>query len=309
MRNINSEELQDGSDTKFIAFKKQFSNLSASAGLSYQPSSIVVLKLNLARGFRAPGIPELSSNGAHEGSNRYEYGQLGLRSEKTFQVDAGIDINVEHISFSASIFYNSIQDFIYYSKLSAVGGGDSIVVDGSDQFVAFQFKQGSARLYGVEFNMDIHPHPLDWLHIENTFSWVRGKLKEMQDGSDNLPAIPAARLINELRADFFRKGKTIKNLYAKLELDNNFAQNNPFTGFNTETATKGYSLLHLGMGGDFTHKGKTLFSLYLAVNNLTDVVYQNHLSRLKYAADNLVTGRAGIYNMGRNMSVKLNVPF
>jgi iron complex outermembrane receptor protein len=39
-----------------------------------------------------------------------------------------------------------------------------------------------------------------------------------------------------------------------------------------------------------------------------DEAYQNHLSRLKYAAVNNATGRAGVYNMGRNFSVKVNVP-
>jgi iron complex outermembrane receptor protein len=39
------------------------------------------------------------------------------------------------------------------------------------------------------------------------------------------------------------------------------------------------------------------------------VAYQNHLSRLKYTADNLVTGRPGVFGVGRNFSVKLNVPF
>jgi iron complex outermembrane receptor protein len=43
--------------------------------------------------------------------------------------------------------------------------------------------------------------------------------------------------------------------------------------------------------------------------NLGDVAYQNHLSRLKYAAENLATGRVGVYNMGRNFSIKLNIPF
>jgi iron complex outermembrane receptor protein len=54
--------------------------------------------------------------------------------------------------------------------------------------------------------------------------------------------------------------------------------------------------------------GKPLFSLYLAGSNLTDVAYQNHLSRLKYTAENMATGRTGVYNMGRNFSVKLNIP-
>jgi iron complex outermembrane receptor protein len=51
-----------------------------------------------------------------------------------------------------------------------------------------------------------------------------------------------------------------------------------------------------------------LFSLNLVGSNLGDVAYQNHLSRLKYAAENLVTGRTGVFNMGRNYSIKLNIP-
>lgn len=307
-RSLDSKSLMDGSDVKFAGFTKNFSNVSASAGLSYEASENAVLKLNLARGFRAPSVPELASNGAHEGTNRYEYGDQDLKSEKSFQVDAGADLNSEHISFSASLFANVVNDFIYYRKLSAVAGNDSIITNGADEFFAFRFSQGNALLYGAEFNLDIHPHPLDWLHFENTFSYVRGRLSEEQDGSKNLPFIPAARLINELRGDFLRKGKVVRNAYLKLELDNTFDQNNPFTGYNTETSTPGYSLFNIGFGGDIASKGKTLFSLYFAANNLTDVAYQNHLSRLKYTAENLVTGRTGVYNMGRNFSVKLNIP-
>jgi iron complex outermembrane receptor protein len=307
-RSIDSKSLMDGSDVKFEGFKKDFSNISASAGMSYEASQNVILKFNVARGFRAPGIPELASNGAHEGTNRYEYGEQDLKSEKSLQADAGIDINSEHISFSASLFYNAVKDFIYYRKLSVAGGGDSIITDGPEEFLAFRFSQGNAHLYGAEMNFDIHPHPLDWLHFENTFSYVRGQLNHEQDGSKNLPFIPAARLINELRGDFLKKGKKVRNLYASIELDNTFAQNDVFTGYNTETATDGYSLLNAGLGGELAVKGKTLFTLFFAANNITDVGYQNHLSRLKYAPENLVTGRLGVFNMGRNYSVKLNIP-
>ena len=133
-------------------------------------------------------------------------------------------------------------------------------------------------------------------------------MSQEQDGSKNLPFIPATRLINEVKADFAKKGKVFRNGFIKVELDNTFAQNNPFTGFNTETATPGYSLVNAGVGGDIVSKAKTLFSLFFAANNIRDVAYQNHLSRLKYAPENLVTGRMGIYNMGRNFSVKVNVP-
>ena len=308
-RSIHSKKLVDGPATKFSPFTKDFSNLSASIGLSYEASSDAVFKFNIARGFRAPGIPELASNGAHEGTNRYEYGEQNLKSEISYQVDGGFELNTEHISLNSSIFYNAINHFIYYRKLSSATGGDSILTDGGNQLLAFRFDQVNAKLYGIEFNLDIHPHPLDWLHFENTFSYVRGLLTTAQDGSKNIPFIPAARLINELKGDFLKKGKSLKNLYVKIELDNTFNQNKPFTGYNTETKTPAYHLLNAGMGVDILSHNKPLFNLYFAANNLTDVAYQSHLSRLKYTAENQLTGRSGVYNMGRNFSVKINVPF
>ena len=56
-------------------------------------------------------------------------------------------------------------------------------------------------------------------------------------------------------------------------------------------------------------RGKKRLSVYLIGSNLTDVAYQNHLSRLKYADINVVTGRRGVFNMGRNITLKVEVPF
>ena len=100
----------------------------------------------------------------------------------------------------------------------------------------------------------------------------------------------------------------MRNLYISAESDYTFAQDHPFTGYNTETATGSYWLVNAGIGADIASKGKTLFSLHFAANNLGDVAYQNHLSRLKYTAINNVTGRQGVFNMGRNFSFKINVP-
>ena len=92
------------------------------------------------------------------------------------------------------------------------------------------------------------------------------------------------------------------------EVEHNFNQNKPFKAYDTETATSGYTLLNASISADVVSKNKTLFSLYLLGNNLGDVAYQNHLSRLKYAAVNELTGRQGVFNMVRNFMVKLNIP-
>lgn len=307
-RSLNSKTFFEGNDLKFAAFDKDFSNISGSIGFAIQPSDLVTIKLNAARGFRAPNMPELASNGAHEGSNRYEYGDKNLKSETSLQLDAGFELNSEHISLEASFFHNHINNFIFYRKLQASNGSDSMVVVDTDLVPAFQFDQSRAKLAGLELNFDIHPHPLDWLHIENMFSYVRGVFFQAIDGSRNIPYIPAARLVSELRADFLQQGKIFRNLSVKVELDNTFSQNKPFKGYDTETGTHGYTLFNAGVGVDIIGKHNTLASIYLSALNIGDVAYQNHLSRLKYAADNLSTGRRGVYNMGRNFSIKVNVP-
>ena len=307
-RKLDSKEFDDGGILKFPAFTRNFFNLSGSAGISYEISGDVILKLNIARGFRAPSIPELGSNGAHEGTSRYEYGKQDLHSETSLQVDGGMEINTDHLSFTSNLFFNRINDFIYYRKVQAMFGGDSIIVDGTDTLTAFRFDQNDAKLFGGEIIVDIHPHPLDWLHIETSFSYVRGMLNKQEDGSHNLPFIPAPKLANELRADFKKVGKRLKNLFFKIELENTFSQNHPFTGYNTETITPGYTLLNGGFGVDISKKEKTLFSIFFAGNNITDVAYQSHLSRLKYLPQNPTTGRVGVYNMGRNFSLRVNVP-
>ncbi len=308
-RNIDVKHLMDSTEIKGNAFKKTFSNLSGSFGATYAVNKTINLKANIARAFRAPGIPELASNGSHEGTTRYEYGDENLKSEISTQADAAFEYNNRHFSVNVSAYYNYFSNFIFYRKLENLSGTDSLVNVGGEAVTAFKFDQEKAHLAGVEIVLDLHPHPLDWLHFQNSFSYVEGRLEKAIEGTKNLPFIPAPRLLTELRADFKKTGDAISNFYIKFEVENNFRQTKAFTAFNTENETPAYTLLNAGFGAGFKNKkDHELCSLNFSVNNIADVAYQNHLSRLKYAAVNPSTGRTGVYNMGRNFSVKLNVP-
>jgi len=304
------QQPKDGAITKFAAFDRNFSNVSASAGISYEASDKVVLKLNAARGFRAPNIAELAANGVHEGTIKYEYGNNNLKPEVSTQVDGGVEFNTQHVSLGANVFYNHITDFIFSRKLISTTGTDSIPAEDNDEgFSAFKYQQTNANLYGGELMLDIHPHPIDWLHFENTFSYVRATASNATDSTKYLPNIPAARWLSELRGNFKKVNGCMRNAYIGLQMDMNFSQNNVFSAYETETPTDGYTLLNANLGTDFVNKNnKTLFSLHFAVNNIGDVAYQSHLSRLKYAPVNELTGRSGVFNMGRTFSVKVAVP-
>jgi iron complex outermembrane receptor protein len=291
-----------------VESNKQFNNISGAIGIEHDISAQLTLKLNISRGLRAPSMAELASYGAHEGTNRFEYGNEALISEKSLQFDAAIEWNNEHMSIAGNVFYNTVKDYIFYQKLTAKSGGDSIIVENGDDLYAFAFRQKDAHLYGAELNVDFHPHPLDWLHVENSLSLIRGQFKEALDGSTNLPGIPSARWLSEIRIEMFKKSKAIRNSFINMQLDNVFAQNNPFVGYNTETQTPNYHLINIGFSTQVQRKNKTLFNVSLVGQNMADVAYQNHLNRLKYGPTNEATGRMGVFNMGRNFSLKINVP-
>ena len=308
-RRLNSKEFFENNTIKFTRFTKNFSNVSGSFGVSYSPVDNLTLKMNVARGFRAPAVPELASNGAHEGTNRYEFGDQNLKSETTLQGDFDIELSGEHVLFTLSAFYNHIDNFIFYSKLNNSAGGDSLVDAGGEMIPAFKFSQHTTNLPGFEALIDIHPHPLDWLHWENSFSYVRGRFTEPVGETRNVPFIPAARWSSEVKTALFPKAKRFQHTIFTIEAVNYFKQNVPFTSFGTETSTPGYLLLNAGFSTSIRSNKRTLFSIYLLGNNLTDKAYQNHLSRLKYSDENVVTARTGVFNMGRNFMIKLNVPF
>ncbi|HBY69090.1 MAG TPA: hypothetical protein DEG69_15890, partial [Flavobacteriaceae bacterium] len=68
----------------------------------------------------------------------------------------------EHFEIFANGFYNSVNDYIFISPT------DQII----DDDIVYTYVQSDAKLYGGEFGLHIHPHPLDWLHIESTFETV-----------------------------------------------------------------------------------------------------------------------------------------
>ena len=302
-----TDKLVSGGIQQFTAFTKVFNGYSGSLGATYQFSDKVYSKFNLSRGFRMPNIGELGANGEHEGVGRYEIGNSNLKPENSLQTDLAFGIDITHLSIELDVFNNSINNFIYLSKLSSKAGTDSIV-DFANPISTFEFKQGDAVLNGGELRIDIHPHPLDWLHFENSISYVQATQKNVSDSTKYLPFTPPTKITSELKADAKRIGKSLRNVFVKVEVENFMAQKNIFSAFGTETATASYTIINSGFGGDVTHKGKVLFSLFVSVNNIADVAYQSHLSRLKYAPANYATGRIGVYNMGRNGSFKIRIP-
>jgi iron complex outermembrane receptor protein len=287
---------------RFKAFTQNFGGVTGSLGVSYRITDNLNMKFNLSRGFRAPNIGELASNGVHDGTVRYEIGDPALKPENSLQVDYQIGYSSPVISAEIDLFANRINNYIFSRKLNGFAGGDSI----TEGYQTYKFVSGNARIWGGEASLDIHP--FDRLHFENSFSYVNSVQLNQPDSTKYLPFTPAPKWKSDLRLDLFRHGNVLRNAYLNIGIEHYFTQNHYYAAYGTETATPGYTLLYAGFGTDLMHKGKRLCTLIVNGTNLTDVAYQSHLSRLKYEPENYATGRAGVYNMGRNFSIKLLVP-
>jgi iron complex outermembrane recepter protein len=255
---------------------RKFNSFNGSAGIKFNVFNNITARLNLATGFRAPNLAELTSDGIHEGTNRYEKGNIDLQNEQNLQTDLALEYKSEHLELFANAFYNKVNNYIFLSP-------NGSMIDNNPVFV---YLQDDATLYGGEFGFHFHPHPLDWLHFESSFETVTGK----RSNSNYLPLIPANSISNILRAEF--DGKLMTKGYAFIKLKSTFSQNN-ISAF--ETTSPSYSLLSAGFGGTIQLLNKDL-NISVSGNNLTDKTYINHLSRLK---------TDDIFNMGRNISVGL----
>jgi len=281
-RNINGDISVSPPQSSFYEkLDRNFNSMNAAIGYKFNLSKKSTVRMNLATGFRAPNLAELTSNGVHEGTNRYEIGNPNLEHEQNVQADISLEYKNKHIEFFVNGFYNTVKDFIFIEPNGEVVGEDDV----------FVYKQENAELYGGEIGFHLHPHPLDWLHFESSFETVVGK----QNNGKYLPLIPANSFANTIKIEPKSTQNRLNNQYAYITLKSVFDQDK--VG-DFEDSSKGYNLVDLGFGGD-VFVFNTALSVRMSAQNIFDQTYISHLSRLK---------TDGIANIGRNISLAVSIP-
>lgn len=304
---------------QFGALKKNFSGPSGSLGATYNFSDKFLLKANLASGFRAPGISELSANGADPGSQIFHVGNSDFKPEFSVQGDFGAFLTLKNVSASVELFDNQINNYIFQQQiLDANGNPERVNADGTSNpnglYSKFTYVQSKARIDGGEFSLDIHPIPM--IHFLNTLSVIYGTNLgtggTVPDSLKYLPFIPPLHTHSELRVSFPKALNKLSNIYGFAGFDHFNSQNRFFAAYGTETFTAGYNLLSAGIGANIVNaSGRPVVQLNIEATNLANINYQSNMSRLKYFDNpNVPTGtQPGIFNMGRNISFKVVVPF
>ncbi len=302
-----------GATLQFPSYSKMFQGLSASIGLSYFINQSWTVKANVGRGFRAPNITEIASNGLDPGARLIYLGNRNFVSEFSLQEDIALLFNSKNFSGEISVFNNNIQNFIYLALVADSNNQPLVDAQGNR---TYQYKQAKAHLYGFETWLTFHPEKLKGLTVNGSFSCVYGfnreeKYRNQGIQGEYLSLIPPARLLLNTAYSFEFKNAFIQSIRPVFEYEFNARQNRYLAENNSETATNAYSLFNFQLGIDFKYLKSKTAQFQFQANNLFDTAFQSHLSRLKYFENYQQTpnNQRGIFSIGRNLCVKLILNF
>lgn len=262
-------------------FSRWLSSLNGALGLSLFDEKHWNVKANLTTGYRSANLAEFSSNGLHEGTVRYEIGNINLNIEQNLCADIFASYQNKHVTISGSGFYNRFLNYIYLAPTNTEYLG----------FQIFNYVQNDAFLYGTEANFILHPHKWKGFQFENNYSIVRGEIAN----GEYLPFIPAGKFGSAISYKSENKEKK-RSWFIRGGGNYVLEQNHPGA---FETSTGDYFLINAGGGFSF-EKGNKEYRISIVGNNLSNQVYYDHLSRFKYF---------GIYNIGRNININFKISF
>ena len=273
-RSITTKEVVGG-------FNKSFSGVNYSAGIS-RSSKTLTTRFNASTGFRPPHISELLADGVHHATMQYLVGDRNFESERANQIDFYLGTHFDHLEIVINPFINQINNYIY--KIQRFDTNNQPATDINSGLYIFDMRQTNAIFSGGEIAIHYHPHIAHWLHLESNLSLLSTQ--------DSLPFIPQNRLNNTVKVEFKNENK--------LNLNSCSAQYIHFFGQNSvapyENPSASYQIINISCIGSISKKHKIGYSF--GVNNLLNINYIDHLSRLK---------NYDIPNPGRNFYLKLSL--
>lgn len=260
---------------------RTFHNVSGSASTLWNFYPGWRLGASLSRAFRAPSADELFTQGPHLAAYTYEVGNPDLDAETGLGADFFVRVERTGISAEAGLFWNEIDNYSYPTNTGEQRGN----------LFVYRFVNTNARFAGAEISGQ-------WvvtrsLILDGDLSYVRATNLELDEPLPLIPPLNGGLTLRWDRETYFVEtgweGAARQDRVptrpalpsdAPRYCDEAPGDENcrPVPGDFLPTA--GYGTLNVG-GGYRWFPGHQAHSVTLMVENVTDELYRNHLSRIK----------------------------
>ena len=273
--------------------ENSYSVFSGSVGATWKFTDRWSAVANIARGFRAPELFELYANGVHGGVAAEQRGNARLDEETSLNTDLGLRFSSDRFRFKATIYRNSINDYIFLSNTGENNAGGLPI---------YETDQDDATLTGGD--MTLRWFATERFELRATAETVRG---DFDATGEDLPLLPSdqAGLGGIYTMDSMG---VLTNLYARADVryaadKDSAGRREPFSQFDTipfgTASTDSYTLLDLGVGFDVDMGSQGTLNVDAGIDNVFDEDYRDFLDTYKGYA----------LSPGRNYYLKVRVPF
>ena len=99
----------DYSSGEIYPFTKWYTSVNGNAGISVNTLSNWKIKLNASTGYRSPSLAELSSNGLHEGTFRYEIGNPKMKVQQNLNTEINVNYESPVINFYGAVYLTCLE--------------------------------------------------------------------------------------------------------------------------------------------------------------------------------------------------------
>jgi iron complex outermembrane recepter protein len=299
LENMAGNEIFENNDVS-----SGFTNLSISAGLSYEITAELSLDFALGRGVRNPDMVERFIILLPVGYDNYDYlGNPALKPEKNHQADLTFKWVCDHSgSFRLNGFYAIIADYITGIKLPP----SQIMPQTQSVLGVKEFRNiDEAFLYGFEFVWVSPERRKLGLHFSTAITaghnpeavkyfYENGQVTGTENvKNDPLPEIPPLEANLKLNYRFFNKRLNTQLLLKAV------ARQNRISAAYDEIKTPGFFIA----GATANYKLNTYLRFAAGINNIFDVAYYEHLNR------RIIGSSAPLYEPGRSFYLNVILNF
>ncbi len=239
--------------------EKIFHGFSGGGSLQHQLAKELDVKLTWMRSYRPPSVEELFSGGPHLAAYSYEVGNPESDPETGSGVELATTWKKSNLNLRLAFYENRYDNYLYLGNTGRMSYRRA-------DLPLYQVKNQDARIRGTEGELLFKLN--DHLKIFTTLSYINGTFTSPpKQAMPQIPPLMWQTGINwsetPLKIQFLFRGASQQNRLGEFE-----------------EATNAYHVFDVDIQYNF-FKQKRLNTLKLAINNVTDTVYRNHLNRIK----------------------------
>ena len=189
---------QVGYDVPFVSLQKSHAgSISGNVGLNYRPTSYLLLRLNYARGFRAPNVDDMGK--LFDSADGYvTVPNPSLKPEYADNVELGFATNFAPcLKLDAAIYYTHLSNAIVRRDYT-FNGLPTMQYQGQECIVQALQNAAVSRVWGIQ--LGVSSRFARYFHADAHFNWQRGF--EELDGGEVSPSRHVAPLFGRAAIGF-----------------------------------------------------------------------------------------------------------